>query len=164
MQDDDGAAYIAYSSEKNRVMHVARLTDDYKGVVNQYLRTMVLTPRPLRSLRTLHPKRVAAHLDSAAEQALLLGICLHVLLELPHSVAVAQRKGPSQPGKHLRSVRQRARSCEPPWQASVLLSAWGGSQYETCSRRELLRRMRAAPGQIGLSREARVLTGKECSV
>ena len=48
MQDDDGAAYIAYSSEKNRVMHVARLTDDYRGVGNQYLRTMVPAPR--------HPK------------------------------------------------------------------------------------------------------------
>ena len=48
MQDDDGAAYIAYSSEKNRVMHVARLTEDYRGVGNQYLRTMVHTLQTLK--------------------------------------------------------------------------------------------------------------------
>ena len=79
MQDDDGTAYIAYSSEKNRVMHVARLTDDYKGVVNQYLRTMVLTPRNL-NLCAVPRQGFAAHHDAAAEQA-SAGICRHELLE-----------------------------------------------------------------------------------
>ena len=40
-QDDDGSAYIAYSSESNRVMHIGQLTPDYRNVGNQYLRTMV---------------------------------------------------------------------------------------------------------------------------
>lgn len=31
-QDDDGVAYIAYSSEDNRVMHIGPLTRDFTGV------------------------------------------------------------------------------------------------------------------------------------
>ncbi len=31
-QDDDGAAYVAYSSEENRVMHISQLTRDFTGV------------------------------------------------------------------------------------------------------------------------------------
>lgn len=32
MQDDDGTAYIAYSSEDNRVMHIGPLTRDFTNV------------------------------------------------------------------------------------------------------------------------------------
>ena len=50
-QDDDGTAYIAYSSEGNRVMHIGQLTADYRNVGNQYLRTMVPCFRPARLCR-----------------------------------------------------------------------------------------------------------------
>lgn len=40
-QDDDGSAYIAYSSEDNRVMHIAQLSKDYAQLGKQYIRTMV---------------------------------------------------------------------------------------------------------------------------
>ena len=40
-QDDDGRALIAYSSERNKVMHVARLTRDFTDVESGYARTMV---------------------------------------------------------------------------------------------------------------------------
>lgn len=33
-QDDDGTAYIIYSSEENRTLYIARLNDDYTNVVN----------------------------------------------------------------------------------------------------------------------------------
>lgn len=41
MQDDNGKAYIAYSSERNRVMHVAGLTANFTDVESTYRRTMV---------------------------------------------------------------------------------------------------------------------------
>ena len=31
-QDEDGAAYLIYSSDQNRTMRIARLTDDYLGL------------------------------------------------------------------------------------------------------------------------------------
>lgn len=40
-QDDDGKALIAYSSERNKVMHVARLTRDFTDVELGFARTMV---------------------------------------------------------------------------------------------------------------------------
>lgn len=40
VQDDDGAAYIAYSSENNKVMHIGRLTRDYLDVEPDYIRTL----------------------------------------------------------------------------------------------------------------------------
>jgi beta-xylosidase len=40
-QDDDGAAYLFYSSENNDVMHIARLTDDYLGVRDDFQRAFV---------------------------------------------------------------------------------------------------------------------------
>ena len=40
-QDGDGKALIAYSSERNRVMHVARLTKNFTDVDIAYARTMV---------------------------------------------------------------------------------------------------------------------------
>ncbi|EIE19343.1 Arabinanase/levansucrase/invertase, partial [Coccomyxa subellipsoidea C-169] len=39
--DDDGSAYIAYSSEDNKVMHIAQLTKDYISVGKDFVRTMV---------------------------------------------------------------------------------------------------------------------------
>lgn len=40
-QDDDGAAYIAYSSEGNRVMHLSRLSADLCGVAPAFERALV---------------------------------------------------------------------------------------------------------------------------
>jgi hypothetical protein len=40
LQDDDGTAYIAYSSENNKVMHVGRLTRDYLHVEPRYKRIL----------------------------------------------------------------------------------------------------------------------------
>lgn len=40
-QDDDGGAWVFYSSENNATMHVARLTDDYLGVRDGYRRIFV---------------------------------------------------------------------------------------------------------------------------
>jgi len=44
-QDDDGSAFIAYSSEDNSVMHVARLTADYLGIHPTYNRILVFLKR-----------------------------------------------------------------------------------------------------------------------
>ena len=44
-QDDDGSAYIAYSSEDNSVMHVARLTANYTDVQPTYRRILVQLKR-----------------------------------------------------------------------------------------------------------------------
>jgi hypothetical protein len=60
MQDDDGSAYIAYSSEHNKVMHIGQLTADFRNVGNQYLRTMARYPpfarvTPLRMPPRRHP-------------------------------------------------------------------------------------------------------------
>lgn len=41
MQDDDNSAYIAYSSEENKVMHISQLSKDYVGVTQKFTRTMV---------------------------------------------------------------------------------------------------------------------------
>ncbi len=41
VQDDDGTALIAYSSERNKVMHVSRLTRDFTDVELGFARTMV---------------------------------------------------------------------------------------------------------------------------
>ena len=40
-QDDDGAAYIAYSSEGNKVMHLARLAPSLDDVAPGYERALV---------------------------------------------------------------------------------------------------------------------------
>jgi len=40
-QDDDGSAWIFYSSENNDSMHIARLADDYLGVRDGYERAFV---------------------------------------------------------------------------------------------------------------------------
>ena len=40
-QDDDGKAYVFYSSENNATMHVARLTDDEFGVRDGFARVFV---------------------------------------------------------------------------------------------------------------------------
>jgi hypothetical protein len=40
-KDDDGAAYLFYSSENNDVMHIARLTDDDLGVRDGFVRAFV---------------------------------------------------------------------------------------------------------------------------
>ncbi len=40
-QDDDGSAYIAYSSEGNRVMHLSRLTADLCDVAPGFERALV---------------------------------------------------------------------------------------------------------------------------
>ncbi|KAK9915194.1 hypothetical protein WJX75_005945 [Coccomyxa subellipsoidea] len=40
-KDDDRSAYIAYSSEDNKVMHIAQLSKDYTDVGKEYIRTMV---------------------------------------------------------------------------------------------------------------------------
>jgi len=40
-QDDDGKAYVFYSSEGNATMHIARLTDDYLGVRPQETRIFI---------------------------------------------------------------------------------------------------------------------------
>ena len=37
-QDDDGSAYVAYSSENNMVMHIARLRPDYLAPEPDYKR------------------------------------------------------------------------------------------------------------------------------
>ncbi len=39
--DDDGKAYLFYSSEANPTMHVARLTDDYLRTTGEYVRIFV---------------------------------------------------------------------------------------------------------------------------
>ncbi|MEI8287936.1 MAG: glycoside hydrolase family 43 protein [Verrucomicrobiota bacterium] len=40
-QDDDGAAYFFYASEKNKTMHVVRLTDDYLDASERWERILV---------------------------------------------------------------------------------------------------------------------------
>lgn len=40
-QDDDGAAYLVFSSEWNRNTTIARLTDDYLGVDDAFIKTQV---------------------------------------------------------------------------------------------------------------------------
>jgi hypothetical protein len=47
-QDDDGAAYVAYSSEENRVMHISQLTRDFTGV-----QVRVAQPYPIYETPTL---------------------------------------------------------------------------------------------------------------
>lgn len=37
-QDDDGAAYLLYTSEENRTLHISRLADDYLHTAGQYAR------------------------------------------------------------------------------------------------------------------------------
>ena len=44
VQDDDNSAYIAYSSEENKVMHISQLSKDYVGVTQKFIRTMVSPP------------------------------------------------------------------------------------------------------------------------
>ncbi|KAK9828447.1 hypothetical protein WJX72_000040 [[Myrmecia] bisecta] len=44
-KDDDGAAYIAYSSEDNAVMHISQLTPDYTHVTPHYIRSMARLKR-----------------------------------------------------------------------------------------------------------------------
>lgn len=41
MQDVDEIAYLAYSSEDNSVMHVAKLREDYLGVQAAYNRILM---------------------------------------------------------------------------------------------------------------------------
>lgn len=77
-QDDDRSAYIAYSSEDNKVMHIAQLTRDYTDVGKEYIRTMVGPHRLLSAARHFPPP-----------------ICLPSLLErrgLRHQTAGIQRK------------------------------------------------------------------------
>ena len=50
MQDEDDSAYIAYSSEDNAVMHVARLTADYLDIEPEYKRILVLRKREAPAL------------------------------------------------------------------------------------------------------------------
>ena len=53
-QDNDGKALIAYSSERNKVMHVARLTKNFTDVDIAYARTMVspcIVVQPIASKR-----------------------------------------------------------------------------------------------------------------
>ncbi|KAK9810662.1 hypothetical protein WJX73_008429 [Symbiochloris irregularis] len=40
-KDDDGSAYLVYTSEDNRALHIAQLTEDYLGVRPGYTRAMV---------------------------------------------------------------------------------------------------------------------------
>ncbi|BDA43720.1 hypothetical protein COCOBI_04-7350 [Coccomyxa sp. Obi] len=40
-KDDDNSAYIAYSSEDNKVMHISQLSKDYVGVTQKFIRTMI---------------------------------------------------------------------------------------------------------------------------
>ena len=49
-QDEDGSAYIAYSSEDNRVMHIAALSDDYLRVQPSYVRVLVNRKREAPAL------------------------------------------------------------------------------------------------------------------
>jgi beta-xylosidase len=39
--DDDGAAYLLFSSENNCTLHIARLTDDYLGFTGEVTRTFI---------------------------------------------------------------------------------------------------------------------------
>ena len=41
MQDDDGAAYLLYSSEGNAVLHITQLAADYLDVTANYTRALV---------------------------------------------------------------------------------------------------------------------------
>ena len=54
LQDDDGSALIAYSSERNKVMHVARLTRDFTDVEPGFSRTMVSCPSAGEAVRCKH--------------------------------------------------------------------------------------------------------------
>ncbi|MGC4033222.1 MAG: glycoside hydrolase family 43 protein [Tepidisphaeraceae bacterium] len=38
--DDDGTAYHIHSSEENRTLHVSKLTDDYTGFTDEYIRVL----------------------------------------------------------------------------------------------------------------------------
>jgi hypothetical protein len=45
LQDENGSAFIAYSSEDNSVMHVARLKADYLDIQPMFKRILVLLKR-----------------------------------------------------------------------------------------------------------------------
>lgn len=43
-QDDDGKAYLIYSSEENQSLHISQLSDDYLKTIGRYLRLFPGTP------------------------------------------------------------------------------------------------------------------------
>ena len=43
-QDDDGSAYLIYSSERHSTLHISRLTPDYLGQSGQFIRAFVTRP------------------------------------------------------------------------------------------------------------------------
>ena len=46
-QDEDGSAYLAYSSESNMVMHIARLQPDYLAPEPSYQRVRAAVPKAM---------------------------------------------------------------------------------------------------------------------
>lgn len=49
-QDDDGVAYVAYSSEENLVMHISRLAPDYLAPLPTYVRRLINRRREAPSI------------------------------------------------------------------------------------------------------------------
>ena len=54
MQDDDGTAYVAYSSENNMVMHIACLKPDYLAPEPDYHRVRQVKHLHLSELRACY--------------------------------------------------------------------------------------------------------------
>ncbi len=49
-QDEDGRAYVAYSSEENLVMHISQLAPDYLSPLPTYVRRLVNRRREAPSI------------------------------------------------------------------------------------------------------------------